>query len=537
MADLATIVAKIEADASRFNATIDKVEKKSDDLSSAQEGAEGSANSLFSTILGGAGAALVAIGGLIAVYLSLNAVMKLANDGANKIIDANKFARSIGDSVTNVIELQSAIRQLGGSSKDVNTALETMAKTVSRAQSDSTTKSIFTRMGIEFEKFKHLKPSDQFIQVAEAISKLPTAAQRAAIATQLFGKDAANLLPLLNKGAIGIAELRQQAQKYGQTVSEIDANSLEGLQQRWDNILQQVEGIGMQLAATIAPLAQAFLESIVGTDDAVGNITDGFKIVLVMLSSMYVLVMDIFDYLGAVPTMLKVGFAAVGALVNALLAEILEQLVKLPKIGKQFEAALARARNGQSLAGDDLKKWGDELDAQLKRIEERDPMKFLERAKELQKKQSDALKRERSAGGAVPYANNNNERLSRALDIIRSMRTPLEKFKDDMAELNLLLNEGAIDWMTYAKASYAALNGLSNELGDNQISFGGATRQGSNEAYSAYIRSNAQDERYRETPEKRMERLQNIALDLQRQQLKQQEKTAEALAKMDVVKI
>lgn len=91
-----------------------------------------------------------------------------------------------------------------------------------------------------------------FSHIAENFSKLPPTANRAAIAMQLFGRTGATMIPLLNKGAAGIRELREEAWDLGIVIETETAKQFE----EWEEQLIRIKGAatGLRNDAVIALL-------------------------------------------------------------------------------------------------------------------------------------------------------------------------------------------------------------------------------------------------------------------------------------------
>jgi hypothetical protein len=80
-------------------------------------------------------------------------------------------------------------------------------------------------------------PVDQALaKVADRFARMKDGTQKAALATELFGKSGTMLIPLLNKGAKGIAALEAEARRLGITLSQADAEALQKLGDNLDTM-------------------------------------------------------------------------------------------------------------------------------------------------------------------------------------------------------------------------------------------------------------------------------------------------------------
>ena len=495
MANLASLVAKVEATSAGLIAELDKANSRLEGLQKTAEKTE-----KFSAA--SAAAAVMNIGK--AVYNTAKKLKDFVMAQAEVIVSQYRFARSIGDSVANVLELQSAMRMLGGEAEDINGALLTIGKTLSKAQSDQATNNIFNRLGLDIDKLKQKKPSDAFIDIAEALRKIDNPGARAALATQIFGDKAKDLLPLLDQGAEGIEKLRDKAVEFGQSVNDIEASAVEKTVEKLDELGQRLEGIGKQLAVKAAMRSWS--------DD----ISDYFKIATTAGEAAFI-------NFGILALKIFKGIAnAAGKLLPT------ESLRKEAKDASLFVKGMIEQLEGD-VAG--LKQEGQSA---LDRINGRNAPDKLPGIKA---KETKAKADERTARGAVPKAIFDNERFARGLEIIKEFDSPLNKFQNRIKDLNLMLRDFAIDQETYFKAVAKAVDEMAEALGDKQINFAGAVKANSAEAYSAQVRNQRQGEQYREDPQKRVERLQMEMVELQKQQLAQAKRLADAVGNSKPVKI
>ncbi len=82
-----------------------------------------------------------------------------------------------------------------------------------------------------------------FTEVAEALRRVENPTQRSALAMQIFGRSGAELLPLLNKGAAGIDELAQRAEKLGLVMSEQAARDAERFKDAINDVKLASKGV------------------------------------------------------------------------------------------------------------------------------------------------------------------------------------------------------------------------------------------------------------------------------------------------------
>lgn len=110
------------------------------------------------------------------------------------------------------------------------------------------------KLGLKYSELAGLSPDQQFLRLAEAISQLEGSQHQAALAMAVFGKGAAELLPLLNSGSEGIQEMMAEAERLGLTMSNESAAAAAQLGDSWDRLVAVGSAITQQIGSQFAPL-------------------------------------------------------------------------------------------------------------------------------------------------------------------------------------------------------------------------------------------------------------------------------------------
>lgn len=119
----------------------------------------------------------------------------------------------------------------------------------------------FTNLGLDFNEIIRMAPDEQFRAVAAAIAKLPTEAQRAAAAVQLFGKSGAELVPLFSAN---LAEAEEQARSLGMVLSTQQIGAIAEMNDALDGVKGTFEGIIAQVSANLAPMVTTMANEFMG---------------------------------------------------------------------------------------------------------------------------------------------------------------------------------------------------------------------------------------------------------------------------------
>ena len=106
---------------------------------------------------------------------------------------------------------------LGQSGVDIGVLQGGMKKLSESAVSGSES---FDKLGISQEQLSTLSTEELFNTTIAQLSEMEAGNERTALASDLFGRSATELLPILNQGAGSIEEMRKQAEDYGLVMSD-----------------------------------------------------------------------------------------------------------------------------------------------------------------------------------------------------------------------------------------------------------------------------------------------------------------------------
>jgi hypothetical protein len=142
----------------------------------------------FSQIATGVGAVAASIGAVVAITARL----------ADSIGVYQDLAEQIGDTASSVASLQTSADQSGTSMEEIASASVKLTQNLSKVdeESDSAARAL-KALGLSFNDFKKLSPTEQLRTVAEQMSKFGDGTGKTAAAVALFGKSGAQLIPFL----------------------------------------------------------------------------------------------------------------------------------------------------------------------------------------------------------------------------------------------------------------------------------------------------------------------------------------------------
>ena len=139
-----------------------------------------------------------------------------------------KMSKRTGFSVESLSQLGYAAEISGASIENLETGIRRMQRSISDAgRGLSTATDALAALGVSVEELAGLTPEEQFNRIADGLAGIADPTKKAAVAMELFGRAGTMLLPMMAKGAAGIAALKAEADAMGLTISTKDAKAAE----------------------------------------------------------------------------------------------------------------------------------------------------------------------------------------------------------------------------------------------------------------------------------------------------------------------
>lgn len=156
---------------------------------------------------------LVGLTGALAVGLA-GAIGKTAQMGD----EVYRTAQRTGTTTDALQELEFAAQQTGTATETLDMGLVRLSRAAFEASHGSQeARQTFMLLGVSLrDAHGNLKPSNDLLsQIANKFSKMPDGMAKTALAMRVFGRSDAELIPLLNKGEQGLAQLADKAHDFG----------------------------------------------------------------------------------------------------------------------------------------------------------------------------------------------------------------------------------------------------------------------------------------------------------------------------------
>jgi hypothetical protein len=227
-------------------------------LSVAKLGASGTWKGLRlgGQLAGWAGKQLLAIG---AAGLAAAGGLLAWAQGAGESMDATaKLADKVGSSTENIVGLQHAANLSGVSAETLAANLAKLGANLGLAVSGGgPAADALKALGLNAAELAKADRVDALGAIADRLNGIQNPAERAAMAMQVLGKSGQDMMPLLAGGSEGIRQATDEARELGLTFSRVDAAQVEAANDAMSRMGTVFTSIGQQLAIGLAPYVEA----------------------------------------------------------------------------------------------------------------------------------------------------------------------------------------------------------------------------------------------------------------------------------------
>lgn len=176
--------------------------------------------------------------------------------------EVQRIAQITSTSTQFVSEMGFAMKRAGLESDDLRDAIATMSEQLGDAieGSDEQIKR-FQRFGLEVKELQRLSPEEVFERVADGFSQIEDPAARTFAIMELFGGDIGNrLIPVMEGGAAGLREMREEARALGLSLDEEAAEGAVRFQDNLRRIQGVVQGVGHSIGNALIPPLNDLIE-------------------------------------------------------------------------------------------------------------------------------------------------------------------------------------------------------------------------------------------------------------------------------------
>jgi phage-related protein len=213
--------------------------------------AASSAKSVISGLTASIGAGMAAVVGTVALagaaFVGLGvSILYMSYKGEQAILAMRSLAQELGATM----EQMSTLGTFGGEGLahamiHFQRGIEDGSEHLSRALS---------KMNLSPEQFKGLDFAQQIRLFTQGFAGLQTQGERSSVAMASFGRQGLHMIEDLRRGTAGLDAAAAKAQRFGQIITDAQADAVRAANKEWKGFGMALDGIGKQAAAMLAPV-------------------------------------------------------------------------------------------------------------------------------------------------------------------------------------------------------------------------------------------------------------------------------------------
>lgn len=268
MATAATIQIALEAQTAQLKKGFSGAKKSVDNLGKSMSGKVAAGMAKFHVALAAVKGALAAVRGAI------NSVA----DAMGRLDEEAKVANQLGMAADQLKILNHAAAQTGSSVNTMQQSLRRMSRRVGQAaKGTGSAKDALNDLGLSAERMLGMNADQQFAAIADAMKGVGTQTEKSQLAMDIFGRQGAELINLMEGGSDGLnkygAELEELGVLLGDNRGRVEAanDAIDRMQKAWGAI---VERIAILVAPALEAVADILGKLVAGFNKLFGAATD-----------------------------------------------------------------------------------------------------------------------------------------------------------------------------------------------------------------------------------------------------------------------
>lgn len=181
------------------------------------------------------------------------AVNKLVQGFAQAGDEIDKASQRTQIGAAEFQSLSFAFEQNGGSARELETSMRAVSSQyLELLKGTATATDLFGRLGVSVQDLKGLAPDEQFRLIAKQVGTIVDPLERAAVATKLFGRSGATILPLIKN----LDETEQRFKDLGLTIDDGAIASAAKLTDLNNELSRSWRKLSAELSTTFMPAVQ-----------------------------------------------------------------------------------------------------------------------------------------------------------------------------------------------------------------------------------------------------------------------------------------
>lgn len=257
------LFATLKLDTSEYDAGLDSAEKETQSLSSS---------------LGSAGKTFAAVGAGIGV--AGGALFAFANNTADSADEIDKMSQKLGLSAEAYQEWDYVMQLTGTDINSMTSGMKTLVNKFEDAKAGGEDSiAMFEQLGLSMEDIQDMSQEDLFATVITSFQGMEDSTERAALATDLLGRSATELRPLLNQSAEATQEQIAALHEMGGVMSDEAVKNGAEFKDSLTSLKTAFGGAANSLASELIPKITELINGITQfiANGGLQDLIDGFK--------------------------------------------------------------------------------------------------------------------------------------------------------------------------------------------------------------------------------------------------------------------
>jgi len=422
----------------------------------------------------------------VSAVAGIGAIVKSTANAADNI---QKMSNRLGVSTKFLSEYRH-VAELSGTSLDkVGEGVRKMSKSINDANNGlSTANRAFESLGISLDELNSLSPEKQFELIADRLSKVESQSVKAGASMDIFGRSGSELLTVINAGADGIKSMRDEAQKFGLTISQDAADAAANFNDELTRLESRMTGLKEQIGQQLMPAVTEIINQFNSGDVAQADSNwQGLQTTLATTYGAVLLIDGAFETVGRAAGLMAVkavqAFKLIGQTAKGLFARLQrgnqiiidtftgdftksnKMAANVHEIESAYSDLIKTLASTTEIKGfsDDVSKSFQEMYDKINKVNDAN----IQNTKEFKKSDSQVKKTTKlfnSLGDGIGYTESELKSLNKQFESIADrFLTPLEQIKKEYHENIVAVDEWLSAQEDFDKAVITAAN-LTNKL-------------------------------------------------------------------------
>ncbi len=199
----------------------------------------------------------------LAVFEGVKMLGELVESTTDAAVASKRMGEKLGISAQSVQQLGYAADVSGASVEDIQGAMQKLALSSEKVKTGQ--EPLVTglgKLGIKFSEISKLPLDERLARIADGFADAGPGVDKTGISMEIFGKSGTKLIPMLNKGADGLAELREEFIATGAQIDDETIDQFEKLEETGKKLKYNWIGIKNQLVSALLPAIQGMADGL-----------------------------------------------------------------------------------------------------------------------------------------------------------------------------------------------------------------------------------------------------------------------------------